>query len=85
MGNLRDVPSFTCAAVDFLNISGNVYNAFKSSILGDRKGNTGSGFLSVSISSMDDFFASNFDDKYGNWNCCGRNSLYHLHALLPSW
>ena len=84
MGTIRDVPSITCAAVDFLNISANISNYFKSSIPGDGKGDTSNGFLSTLLISMSAFVARYFDDKYVNWHCCGKTPLCHLNDLLTS-
>ena len=85
MDILGDVPSVTCATVAFLKISVNVSNAFKYSITGSGKGDTGNGFLSASVSSMADFAARYFYDKYGNWHCCRKTPLCQLHALMTSW
>ena len=78
VGNLRDVPYFTCAAVYFLKISANVYNAFKYSIPGDGKGDAGNGFLRELVILMADFVSRDFDDKDGNCHCCGKNYTLSL-------
>ena len=79
------MPYITCAAVDFLNISANISNDFKSSISGDGKGDTSNGFLSASVSSMAAFVARYFEDKDVNWHCCGKTPLCYLNDLLTSW
>ena len=80
-----DVPSVTCAAVAFLNISSNVSSTFKSSIPGYGKGDAGNGLLVELVISMDAFVVSYFDGKDVNWHCCGKPPMCHLRALLPSW
>ena len=71
VGTYNYFPSVTCDAIPFLNISANIYNAFKSSIPGDRKGEYGNGLLSASVISMYALVARYFDGKYSNWHCCG--------------
>ena len=44
-GTLGDVTSVTCSSIAFLKISANVYNSFKSSILGYGKGEDDNGCL----------------------------------------
>ena len=69
----------------FLNISANVSNSFKWSVIGSEKCDVNNGLLIASVRSMAYFVASEFDYKDGNWNCCGKTPLCHLHALLPYW
>ena len=83
MVTLGDVPYITCAAIYFLNISADVFNAFRSSIPGDGKGYAGNGLYSASVSSMSDFISRYFYDNDGSWYSCGNNPLCHLRALLP--
>ena len=84
-GTLGDVPSVTCASVDFINISANVYNSFKYSIQGYGKGDADNGFLSALVWSMSAFLIEMFEIKTVTGIVVKKTPLCHLRALMPYW
>ena len=85
VGTLGDVPYVTCDSGASLNISANVSNAFKYSITGAGKGETGNGFLSALVTSTDAFVDRCLMIKKVIGTAVRKTPLRHLHALLPSW